>query len=179
MNNLKELEIKGVYLFDNFSASDDRGLFVKTFHSDFLKNNDLSFELKESYYSISRKNVIRGMHFQNPPHDHDKMIYVSSGKILDVILDLRKNSSSFGKYISIELNEHKNGVFIPKGCAHGFCTLSDIAMVHYNVSSVYNQMSDNGILYNSFGFDWPVLNPIISTRDLSFMKFKIFSNPFK
>jgi dTDP-4-dehydrorhamnose 3,5-epimerase/CDP-3, 6-dideoxy-D-glycero-D-glycero-4-hexulose-5-epimerase len=168
MNSFKELEIKGVYLVENFVAQDRRGTFVKTIHKDKLQEIGFTDEFRESYYSLSVKNVIRGMHFQRPPHDHEKLVYVTAGKILDVILDLRTSSSTYGKSIAVELSEFSYSVYIPKGCAHGFLTLSDTATVVYNVTTVYNKEADDGIRWNSFGFDWPVTGPVLSDRDLSF-----------
>lgn len=171
-------DIEGLVLIENFISRDDRGAFIKTFHSEKIKEVGFSDCFKESYYSISSKDVIRGMHFQTPPHDHEKLVYVTSGKILDVVVDLRKNSPSYGRYVAIEMEALSNSILIPKGCAHGFLTMSDSATVVYNVTTTYFPESDSGILWNSFGFDWPVCNPIISKRDLSFKDFPSFSSPF-
>lgn len=177
---LVNTELEGVYILENIIFSDDRGLFVKTFHKDFFENNKLCGEFKESYYSISKKDVIRGMHFQEPPNDHEKLVYVLKGKILDVIVDLRGKSKTFGHHISIELSEQNRlSVYIPKGFAHGFKSLEDGSITVYNVSSVYNQESDNGINYNSFNYDWKCIKPIMSERDRSFINLKFFNSPFK
>jgi dTDP-4-dehydrorhamnose 3,5-epimerase len=125
MKSFKELRIPGVYLVDNFRAKDERGIFVKTFHKDSSKEIGFNEEFKESFYSQSVKDVIRGMHFQAPPFDHNKLVYVTAGKILDVILDIRSSSPTFGKAVSVELDEFGSSVLIPKGCAHGFLTLSE------------------------------------------------------
>ncbi len=95
-----------------------------------------------------------------------------------VILDLRIDSETFGEYAAIELAQFKNSVFIPRGCAHGFLTISSDATVIYNVSTVYNADADLGILWDSFGFDWPVINPILSERDQNFVPLKDFSSSF-
>lgn len=179
MKQLKSLDIEGVFEVVNFVAKDERGVFVKTYHKDKLEEEIGIVEcFKESYYSQSRKDVIRGMHFQLPPHDHEKLVYVTEGKILDVILDIRKNSTTYGLFRSIELSSFGNAVFIPKGCAHGFLTLSDKATVVYNVTTVYNQEADSGILWNSFGFRWPVAQPILSARDQAFASFKDYNSLF-
>jgi dTDP-4-dehydrorhamnose 3,5-epimerase len=178
MVDFLEQEIGGVYLIKNFFSSDIRGAFVKTIHTEKLKEIGFNACFVESYYSQSYKGVIRGMHFQAPPFHHEKLVYVTEGKILDVILDLRKTSKTFGKYISIGLSQFSNSVFIPKGCAHGFLTLSNTATVVYNVSTVYNNTADSGILWNSFGFDWKNGQPIISERDQSFSRFNEFNSPF-
>lgn len=169
-------EISGVYIIKNRIFKDERGTFIKTFHKEEFKKNNLCDEFKESYFSVSQKNVIRGMHFQLPPNDHEKLVYVAKGKVLDVILDLRKESKTFGKSISIELSE-ENGysIYIPKGLAHGFKSLEDNTIMVYNVTTVYNQESDYGILWNSFQFDWKAINPIMSERDKSFETLAEFS----
>jgi dTDP-4-dehydrorhamnose 3,5-epimerase len=118
------------------------------------------------------------MHFQLPPNDHEKLIYVSEGKILDVILDIRKFSPTYGKFVFVELHQFGSSIFIPKGCAHGFLSISKTATVTYNVTSVYNSESDSGILWNSFGFDWGVNYPIMSERDQSFVSLIDFNSPF-
>jgi dTDP-4-dehydrorhamnose 3,5-epimerase len=170
--------LEGVFIIKNFFAQDERGIFVKTFHKEIFTQNGLETQFVESYYSSSHKNVIRGMHFQLPPYHHSKLVYVTDGKILDVILDLRKGSITFGKYITILLTEFSNSVYIPKGCAHGFLTLSEKATVIYNVSAIYNTVADTGIKWNSFGYNWNINAPIISVRDNSFIELENFNSPF-
>ena len=168
----KTLHLDGVYLIENFNSTDDRGLFVKTFNKNEFCKKGLNFEIRESYYSINRNNVIRGMHFQVPPHDHEKLVFVASGSIIDVVLDLRKKSSTFGQYMQIELSaENKNSIFIPKGFAHGFKSLENNTITVYNVATEYNSNADMGIKYDSFGYNWQFKNPIISKRDESFIAF--------
>lgn len=177
--NIEKTALEGVYIINNFNASDDRGLFVKTFNKDLFTNNNLEFSIRESYFSVSKKNVIRGMHFQLPPHDHEKLVYVPKGSIIDVVLDLRKNSKSFKKFLSIELSsENRKSLFIPKGLAHGFMSLEEDTITVYNVGTEYDSKSDFGINYNSFGYDWEVETPIISSRDLQFDGINEFKSPF-
>ena len=167
--------LKGVFIINSFNAIDDRGLFVKTFNKNIFNELEMDFEIRESYFSISKNNVIRGMHFQLPPHDHDKLVYVPKGAILDVVVDLRKNSLTYQKYISVELSDqNKKSIFIPKGLAHGFKSLADDTITVYNVSSEYCTPADEGIAYNSFGFDWQIEEPIISRRDKEFQEFSFF-----
>ena len=178
MTSFNTTEIKDVFVIDNFHSEDIRGTFVKTYSSEKLATTGFDGIFRESYYSRSLKNVIRGMHFQIPPHDHEKLVYVTEGTIMDVVLDLRRNSNTFGRSVSVKLTEFGRSVFIPKGCAHGFLTLSDTATVVYMVSSVYNQSSDSGVLWNSFGFDWQVISPVLSERDKAFQAFTHFESPF-
>jgi len=176
---ITELEINGVYLIENINFSDNRGIFVKVFSDDLFRRNKINFSPKEIYYSISHKNVIRGMHFQIPPFEHSKLIFVLRGKVMDVILDIRRNSPTFGKSISVYLEENKNSIYIPIGCAHGFRSLEDNTLVVYNQTSCYSEEHDKGILWNSFGFDWELDDPILSERDKALPKFEEFHSPFQ
>lgn len=161
------------------SFDDDRGNFTKMFHKTMLQENGIEFDLKESYFSVSKKNVIRGMHFQTPPHHHAKIVCCPKGAILDVLLDLRKDSPTYGQFISQVLSEENHKAFyIPKGFAHGFLSLTEDAVTYYLVSSEYSKEHDTGILYNSFGFDWGVAHPVLSVRDLGFDSFKNWQSPF-
>lgn len=163
-------KIEGLKIIKTNLFEDNRGNFLKMFNEELFRLNGINdFEIKESYYSTSNKDVIRGMHFQLPPHHHHKLVNVISGKIQDIVLDLRENSKTYKKYISVELSaENQTALFIPKGCAHGFKSLMDNTIVMYNVSTGYNRDADCGVKYNSFGLDWKVENPVISDRDNSF-----------
>ena len=176
--NFVHLAIDGVYEIHNFSVNDERGVFVKTFNEELFQKIDFKDSFKESYYSSSAKNVIRGMHFQLSPQEHEKLIYVTEGEILDVVVDLRKKSSTFKKFLTIKLSAFGSSIFIPKGCAHGFLTLSASATVVYNVTTIYSPSNDSGILWNSFGYNWDIEVPIISERDQSFKRLEDFKSPF-
>lgn len=179
MKKLTETAIEGVFEIDFFNMADGRGTFVKPLHKDTLLKHGLNGDFAESFYSINNKGVIRGMHFQTPPEDHSKIVYCTSGRLIDVILDIRKNSKTFGKCISIELsgNNYK-GVYLPKGTAHGFCTLEDNTCMTYLTSTVHSPTNDGGILYNSFDFNWPIKNGTHSDRDLTFPTLEEFNSPF-
>lgn len=171
--------LDGAYIIDLPAFFDNRGSFVKTFHETTLAEQGIQFDLKESYFSVSEKDVIRGMHFQTPPHQHAKIVFCPQGAILDVIVDLRLGSPSYGQHYAQELSaENSKAYYIPEGFAHGFKSLTPGAITYYLVSSEYSKEHDTGILYNSFGFDWGLDNPIISERDLSFMTFEQFKSPF-
>lgn len=175
---IAELNIPGVFLIDNFNSYDDRGVFVKTFSIDFYKTSNISFVPKEIYYSVSNKDVVRGMHFQLPPMEHAKLIFLTSGEVVDVVLDLRRKSPTYGKFLSVNLSAHRNSIYIPAGCAHGFKALMDNSIMIYNQTTCYSKEHDMGILWNTFGFDWEIDNPILSDRDKSFASFSNFSTPF-
>jgi dTDP-4-dehydrorhamnose 3,5-epimerase len=119
------------------------------------------------------------MHFQTPPHDHAKIVNCVSGRVLDVVLDLRKNSQSYGKAIGKELTaSNETTLFIPRGCAHGFYSYEDNSIICYVVETNHNKDSDKGDLWNSFGFKWPSEQAILSDRDLQFPTLQEFENPF-
>jgi len=169
--SVKKTRIEGVYEIENKFFEDDRGQFIKTFNSDFFEAEGLESNFQESFFSVSKKNVIRGMHFQKPPHDHAKLVYVVSGKILDVALDVRKGSPTFGQYYVTTLSdENAKSLYMARGFAHGFLTLSSSATVVYMTGSVYSPEADSGIRWDGFGFDWPLKQPIISNRDQAFEK---------
>ncbi|HAS35354.1 MAG TPA: dTDP-4-dehydrorhamnose 3,5-epimerase [Flavobacteriales bacterium] len=174
-----ETEIEGCYVLDFFHIQDDRGSFVKPMHRGELEAQGLDGQFDESFYSVNSKGVVRGMHFQLPPQDHSKIVYCTSGRLLDVILDLRKSSPSYGKTVSVELSgDNFKGVYLPKGCAHGFAVLEDQTCMIYLTSTVHSPEHDSGVLWNSFGFEWPIEEPIQSERDLSFKALAEFESPF-
>ncbi len=173
----EETAFKNLLLIHAFNPIDNRGQFVKVFSYQTYLKNKVNFNIEEVYYSISNKNVIRGMHFQLPPKEHDKIVFVSQGEITDVCVDLRKSSNTYGEAFSVELSSENNiGIFIPKGFAHGFKVNSDTAIVHYLQSSIYSNENDFGILWNSIPYDWNIGNPIISDRDKSFIPLKEYIN---
>jgi len=179
--NIIDTEFDELFIIQHRVFSDDRGIFVKTFNQETFKSLGINLDIKERYYSISHKNVIRGMHFQTPPSDHVKLVTVLAGSITDVVLDIRKNSSTFGKYFEILISaEEGKTIHIPKGFAHGFKVLEDNTIVEYNQTTGYDQQNDAGIRYDSFGFNWKVENnpAIISERDLTFSTFSDFKTPF-
>ena len=179
MWKVEELPLKDAKLITLPAFADARGTFVKTFHETILKEKGINFVLRESYFSLSKKDVIRGMHFQLPPHHHSKIVFCPQGAILDVIVDLRKSSPTYGQHFAHELSaENHLAYFIPEGFAHGFKSLTDDAITYYLVSSEYSQQHDTGIRYDSIGYGWGVDAPIISERDLSFVNMKEFDSPF-
>jgi len=177
---IEPLLLSGAHRITLPAFPDMRGIFVKSFHQSSLNEAGLDFQLKESYYSLSNKGVIRGMHFQTPPHEHSKIVFCPIGAILDVIIDLRKNSSTYGQYhAEILSQDNHHAYFIPAGFAHGFKALSEGAMTYYLVSSEYHASSDTGIRWDSFGLDWDCTEPIISQRDQSFGALPDFTSPFE
>ncbi len=172
--NIVKTNLDGVFEIQNKKIEDERGAFIKTFHEDIFKEHGLDTDFKESFFSTSKKNVLRGMHFQIPPHDHAKLVYVTNGEILDVAVDVRKKSPTFGHFFSTILSrENAKSLYLAKGFAHGFLTLSESATVIYMTTSVYASEYDRGVRWDSFGFDWGIKFPIISERDSKFKRIEL------
>lgn len=172
-------KLDGVFIIEPKIFQDERGKFIKTFHKNIFIKNGINFNFEESFYSVSNKNVLRGMHFQIPPEDHSKLIYATSGAILDAVLDIRKGSPTYGQYISIELSDKNNKmVYIPTGFAHGFLSLANNSCAIYLQTTMHSPKHDNGIRIDSFGMQWNIKNPIVSKRDQNFTTLKKFKTPF-
>ena len=177
---LVKTQINGCFELQPKIFDDERGRFVKTFNKTEFDSFELETRFQEQFYSVSKKNVIRGMHFQLPPFDQVKLVSCLQGAVFDAVIDLRVDSSTYGKSQTFELTAVKaNSIYIPKGLAHGFYTLSDEAVLLYNVSTVYSSEYDAGILWNSGDIVWPTLDPILSARDQNFSSLGKFTSPFK
>ena len=175
-----ETSLAGCYEITPQVFRDNRGTFVKTFHEDQFGCMGLRTDWREEYYSVSNRDVIRGMHFQTPPKQHAKMVYCLHGAVQDVMLDLRTGSPTFGVCLAIELSADKgNIIYIPEGLAHGFCTLTDQAILQYKVTSTYSAEHDSGILWSSIPVEWKCATPILSVRDSVFVTLDDFQSPFK
>lgn len=158
---------------------DRRGSFSKIFARELLRSAGIDMEVREVYYSVSKRNVIRGMHFQAPPVHHAKLVTVACGSVRDVILDLRKDSPDYGKSAAVLLSADKaSALYIPPGFAHGFLSLEDHTLMQYLVSSEHSPEHDAGIRWDSFGYDWGISDPVISERDSTLIPFGSFTSPF-
>lgn len=178
---LRQTIIPGCYEIQPKVFKDERGLFIKTFHNAIFSDLNLRTDWREEYYSKSKKGVIRGMHFQLPPMQHAKLVYCLEGIVKDVILDLRVGSPAYGQCVEIELSsEIGNMVYIPEGMAHGFCAMTDNAVMQYKVTSVHSPEHDAGILWNSISANWDIADSdaIVSARDKNFPKLHDFISPF-
>ncbi len=172
-------ELPGLQIIRPRIFQDARGSFVKTYHRDVFRELGLNFEPREEFFSTSAKNVLRGMHFQLPPTAHAKLVYCITGRVLDVVLDLRKDSPTFGRSYGRELSAvNREMFFIPSGFAHGFLALEDNATMVYQTSTVHSPTHDAGVRWDSFDFDWPVKNPVLSDRDQKFPPLREFNSPF-
>lgn len=162
------LGIEGVILIRPKVFYDDRGFFMETYTKRDFVENGIKDEFVQDNHSWSIKNTLRGLHFQKEPYAQSKLVRCISGEILDVAVDIRKDSRTFGKHVKVKLSsENKEMLYIPEGFAHGFLVLSDYAEVIYKVNRFYNKEADSGIVWNDedLGIEWPVSNPILSQKD--------------
>ena len=170
-------EIEGLIIIQPKIFADSRGYFLESFNSETLRKEGIEFNPVQDNESKSVKGVIRGLHYQLNPHSQAKLIRVIEGKIFDVALDLRRNSETFGKWYGIELNsDYKNQLFIPRGFAHGFSVLSDVAIVQYKCDNVYNPAMERGIniMDTELNIDWQIDKSActISDKDIKHPLFK-------
>jgi|SaaInlStandDraft_4_1057021.scaffolds.fasta_scaffold81679_2 dTDP-4-dehydrorhamnose 3,5-epimerase len=171
--------LKGCFIVESGIFCDERGSFIKIYHDEIFDELGVSLNIKEQFLTVSKNNVLRGMHFQLPPHDHAKLVTCVSGSILDVVLDLRKDSKTYGTSVSFNLSADKlNSVLIPKGMAHGFLSLEENSCVLYSTTSVHAPEMDGGIYWDSLDFKWPTESPIVSKRDEALPYFSNFESPF-
>ena len=172
-----ETGFKGLVVIKPIIHSDKRGYFFENFNQGAFQNAGISFTPIQDNESKSPKGVIRGLHYQLKPFDQAKLIRVIEGKIYDVALDIRRNSATFGKWFGIELNaDTKDQVLIPRGFAHGFSVLSDIAVIQYKCDNLYNPQYEKGISINDPDLDinWKTGSaiPIVSEKDINQPLFK-------
>lgn len=170
--NFESTAIAGLSVISYQPFSDTRGGFVKTIHRETFEQQGLEWQFAESYFSISARDVIRGMHFQVPPRDHHKLVHVIKGGIIDVVLDLRRSSPTHGTWVATTLSaENRKALYIGKGLAHGFLSLEPDSIVEYHTTTSQSKQCECGILWNSFGYEWPVAQPVLSDRDRAFAPF--------
>ena len=161
----------GLFVLEPRVFADERGYFFESFNSQTFKINALDFDWVQDNQSHSKHGVIRGLHFQKPPHAQTKLVRVLKGEILDIVVDLRHNTPTYGKTFSIVLSSQNHlQLLIPKGFAHGFSVLSEEADVMYKCDHFYNKESESGILFNDpqLGIDWQVAQDkmVVSEKDL-------------
>lgn len=160
-------------------VKDERGMFVKIFQRDQFRAAGMAVDFAECFQSVSRKGALRGLHFQRPPADHDKLVYCASGEIFDAVLDLRGDSPAYGRHAAFWLDALRcNVLYIPRGLAHGFQVVSDEAVIVYLVTSTHSPLHDDGIRWDSAGIPWPIPRPIVSSRDTAFGALSDFKSPF-
>lgn len=162
-----ELEIAGVYLLEPKVFRDERGFFLETFHKERYREAGIDVDFVQDNLSRSTRGVLRGLHLQNPVAQA-KLVRVPLGRVFDVAVDLRLGSPTFGKWVGRELSdENQHQLYVPVGCAHGFCVLSEVALFSYKCSDVYSPTTQFGVAYDDpeIGIEWPVSDPILSPKD--------------
>lgn len=173
--------IPDLYIIKPKVFSDHRGYFFESYNKEAFLRYGIDQNFVQDNESKSSKGVLRGLHFQKPPFDQGKLVRVMHGAVLDVAVDLRKNSPTYGHWASVELNhENKWMYWIPPGFAHGFVTLEDDTVFFYKCTNVYNKDSEGSILWNDpdLNIDWKIDNPILSEKDKTGPLFKDFKSPF-
>jgi dTDP-4-dehydrorhamnose 3,5-epimerase len=180
--NITETNLSGLLLIEPKVFEDSRGYFLESYNSETFKNSGIDTIFVQDNQSFSCKGTLRGLHFQNTPYAQVKLIRVITGSIIDVAVDIRKGSKTYGKYYSAELSgENKKMLYIPYGFAHGFLTLEDNTIVQYKCSNVYNKESEGGIMWNDpdININWGLIDePIISDKDKNNISFKDFNSKF-
>ena len=177
---VSQSSIPGVLVIESNILRDFRGEFRKIYHKPSFQELGIVDEFVEDFFSTSGRNIIRGCHFQTPPHSHAKLVSCFAGEVFDVVVDLRDGSPTFLQCESFTLSaENGLSIYIPQGCAHGFAVQGESATVFYKTSTIHNPDHDLGIRWDSIDIDWPVKDPVLSKRDQSFPTLKEFKTPFK
>jgi dTDP-4-dehydrorhamnose 3,5-epimerase len=165
-------DLAGAYVVEPERVEDERGFFARTFCRDQFAAHGLRPAFVQCNLSFNtRKGTLRGMHFQERPHEEAKLIRCTRGKIWDVVADVRRNSPTFGRWAAFELTaDNRKMVYVPEGFAHGFQTLEDSCEVFYQMSDMYHPGLARGVRWNDpvFGIHWPLAHPIVSKRDAAY-----------
>lgn len=178
---LLDTDFTGLFVVETQVFPDDRGYFYEAFNSEKLKTLGLDINVAQTNVSQSQKDVVRGLHFQNPPFAQGKLIRVLKGAVLDVAVDIRRDSKTYGKHFAIELSEMNNlALWIPPGFAHGFKTLEDNTLFYYDCTEAYNREAEGSLFWNDpdIGIDWNIENPLISEKDAQAPRFRDFESQF-
>ncbi len=173
--------IAGLLIVKPQVFEDHRGYFFESYNKEKFLSQGIDQNFVQDNESKSMKGVLRGLHFQAPPFAQGKLVRVMKGAVLDVAVDLRKQSPTYGKWASIELTESNKWMYwVPPGFAHGFLTLDDNTVFFYKCTNVYNKMSEGSIRWNDpdLGIDWGVSQPLLSDKDREAPLFKDFASPF-
>jgi len=172
---IENLPLGGAFIIKPKEFYDERGTFIKIYDRAILKTKGVEPVFPEDYLSISKKGVVRGMHYQLEPYAQAKLVRVVTGSSFDVIVDMRRSSPTFGKWISVTLSdENRLALFVPRGFAHGFLSLKDDTQVSYKADNDYEPAHERGVLWNdkALGIEWPKMNYIISSKDKSWPSFE-------
>ncbi len=173
--------IEGLLIIEPKVFEDDRGCFFESWNKEVFAKHGFNLDFVQDNQSCSVKNVLRGLHFQIPPYEQGKLTRVVSGSVLDVAVDLRKNSPAYGKHYKVLLDASEKKMFwIPTGFAHGFLALEDNTVFLYKCTKKYHKDSERTILWNDtkLNIDWGIKHPIVSPKDIKASLFKDFVSPF-
>jgi dTDP-4-dehydrorhamnose 3,5-epimerase len=173
--------IEGLLVIQPTLFSDPRGYFYEPYNKKKFADCDITDDFVQDNQSCSQKGVLRGMHFQNPPHAQAKLLRVIHGSIWDVAVDIRKSSPTYGKYYGIELSAANKTIFyVPKGFAHGFLTLEDDTILFYKCSDFYNKAAEESLIWNDpdISITWNIESPLLSEKDKSAKTLKEFNSQF-
>jgi len=169
-----QTKLPGVIVFEPDVFGDARGFFIETFSNNRYQDAGLKLPFVQDNISFSEKNVIRGLHFQNP-HSQGKLVQVLSGRALDVAVDIRVGSPNFGQWFGETLSaENHKQMYVPPGFAHGFCVISDTALFSYKCTDYYSPATEGGIIWNDpdIGINWPASAPLVSKKDAACPRLK-------
>ncbi|MGL5084314.1 MAG: dTDP-4-dehydrorhamnose 3,5-epimerase family protein [Clostridium sp.] len=182
MFRVKVLDIEGCYLITPTIVMEGTSDLIRVFNDTQFNIYGLSTDFKEEYYAMGKPGVVRGMHYQAPPEGHDKLISCLVGEIQDVVIDLRKNSKTYGKYVVVELNEfNKDMIYVPSGCAHGYYVKGNKeALVFYKVTKPFNHKFKGGVNFDSLNIPWDFNKDEVHFEewDKNLSKFENFESPF-
>jgi dTDP-4-dehydrorhamnose 3,5-epimerase len=179
--DIKTTPIEGLLIIEPQVFTDPRGYFYESYNKEKFVAAGINIEFVQDNQSLSQKGIVRGLHFQAPPFDQGKLVRVIQGAVLDVAVDIRKNSPTYGQNFSIELlAQNRTMFYIPPGFAHGFETLEDNTIFLYKCTDIYNKQSEGGLLWNDaeLGIKWQTSNPIISDKDKVLPLLKDLISPF-
>lgn len=178
---IEKTAIEGVFIVKPNVFSDNRGYFFESYNKVEFERLGIRTDFVQDNESCSSKGVVRGLHFQAPPFAQAKLIRVIKGSVLDFAVDIRKGSPTYGKHVSVKLDDkQKNMFFIPEGFAHGFVTLEDNTIFSYKCTALYNKESEGGLIWSdkTLALDWQIENPILSDKDKLWQDFESFISPF-
>lgn len=173
--------IEGLTIIEPDVFGDHRGFFQETYNQQAFAEMGLHMNFLQDNMSFSGKGILRGLHFQAPPHAQGKLVSVIQGRVLDVAVDIRRSSPTYGQHYSIELSGENHRMFyVPEGFAHGFVVLSETAYFVYKCTRMYHRPAEGGLMWNDpgLGIDWGIENPIISDKDKEYGAFSEFESPF-
>jgi dTDP-4-dehydrorhamnose 3,5-epimerase len=178
---ITETPLSGLLLVEVPVFGDDRGYFMESWNKKSFQNQGLDISFDQDNVSMSSKGVLRGLHFQAPPHAQGKLVRVLQGAVLDVAVDIRKDSETYGQHYSVALSaDNKKALWIPPGFAHGFATLEDKTLFAYKCSGIYKPQSEGCLLWNdpALNINWRVENPQLSEKDKLGTPLNILNTPF-